>query len=406
MFSKYLGRRGIRAMYWIGTAALAAGLAACGGGGSGTAGASGDGSLRVAMTDAPSCGFDHVWVTIERVRVNQSSTASDSDSGWTDLALAAPRRVDLLSLTNGILEELGTMPLAAGQYSQVRLVLSANGAGGAASDANAVQPTGGAITPVTTPSAQQSGLKLQAHFTVAAGQLSDLVLDFDACKSIVKAGNSGQFILKPVVSVVPRAVTAIEGFVTTTLSLNSTTVAAQQDGATVRATAPDSTGKFTIPFLAAGTYNLVVVSDGHATAVVTGVPAGTGTTVVNGTATAIAPPVSTMADVTGALTVTSTTTTTPLTDATVQALQALTGGPTIEVANQPVDSTLGTYHFHLPTAAPQKAPFAAGGTLTFTTDTPVAGKYTIQAQSPGKTTQTKAADISAGNATATFTFGP
>jgi hypothetical protein len=279
MFSKYLGRRGVRAMYWIGTAALAAGLAACGGGGSGTASASGDGSLRVALTDAPSCGFDHVWVTIERVRVNQSSSASDSDAGWTDLALAAPRRVDLLSLTNGILEELGTLPLAAGQYSQVRLVLSANGANGAASDANAVQPTGGAITPVTTPSAQQSGLKLQAHFEVAAGQLSDLVLDFDACKSIVKAGNSGQFILKPVVSVVPRAVTAIQGFVTTTLSLTSTTVAAQQNGATVRATAPDSTGKFTIPFLAAGTYNLVVVSDGHATAVVTGVPAGTGTTV-------------------------------------------------------------------------------------------------------------------------------
>ena len=75
MFSKYLGRRGIRAAHWIGTAALAAGLAACGGGGGGTA--SGDGSLRVALTDAPSCGFDHVWVTIERVRVNQSSTASD-----------------------------------------------------------------------------------------------------------------------------------------------------------------------------------------------------------------------------------------------------------------------------------------------------------------------------------------
>jgi hypothetical protein len=406
MFLKYLGRRGIRAMYWIGAAALAAGLAACGGGGSGTASASGDGSLRVALTDAPSCGFDHVWVTIERVRVNQSSTASDSDAGWTDLALAAPLRVDLLSLTNGILEELGTMPLAAGQYSQVRLVLSANGANGAAPDANAVQPTGGAITPVTTPSAQQSGLKLQAHFEVAAGQLSDLVLDFDACKSIVRAGNSGQFILKPVIAVVPRAVTAIQGFVTTTLSLGSTTVAAQQNGATVRATAPDASGKFTIPFLAAGTYNLVVASDGHATAVVTGVPAGTGTTVVNGTATAIAPPVSTMADVTGALTVSSTATTTPLTDATVQALQALTGGPTIEVANQPVDSTLGTYHFHLPTGAPTKAPFASGGTLTFAVDTPVAGKYTIQAQSPGKTTQTKPADISGGSATTNFTFGP
>jgi hypothetical protein len=404
-FSKYLGGRRLRALYWIGTAALAASLAACGGGGGGGS-ASGEGSLRVALTDAPSCGFDHVWVTIEKVRVNMSSTASDSDGGWTDLTLAARRRVDLLSLTNGILEELGTMPLAAGQYSQVRLVLASNGANGAASDANAVQPTGGAITPVTTPSAQQSGLKLQAHFEVAAGQLSDLVLDFDACKSIVRAGFSGQFILKPVVSVVPRAVTAIQGFVTTTLSLSSTTVSVQQDGATVRSTAPDAGGKFTIPFLAPGTYNLVVVSDGRATAVVTGVPAGTGTTVVNGTATSIAPPVSSMADVTGALTVTTTGILTPLAEASVQAVQALTGGPTIEVANQPVDSTLGTYRLHLPTAAPMKAAFAAGGTLTFTADAPVAGKYTIRAQSPGKTTQTKPADISVGNATTNFTFAP
>jgi hypothetical protein len=402
--SKYLGRRGLRALSWMGTAALAASLAACGGGGAG--GTGGEGSLRGALTDAPSCGFDHVWVTIEKVRVHQSSSASDSDAGWSELTLAAPRRVDLLSLTNGILEELGTMPLAAGRYSQVRLVLAANGANGAALDANAVQPTGGAITPATTPSAQQSGLKLQAHFDVAAGQLSDLVLDFDACKSVVRAGNSGQFILKPVVSVVPRAVTAIQGFVTTTLSLSSTTVSVQQDGATVRSTAPDAGGRFSIPFLAPGTYNLVVVSDGRATSVVTGVPAGTGTTVVNGTATAIAPPVSPMADVTGSLTVSNTLTTTPLTDATVQALQALTGGPTIAVAAQPVDSTAGTYRFHLPTAAPLKAPFAGGGTLTFTVDAPVAGKYAIQAQSPGKATQTQAADISGGNTVANFSFAP
>jgi hypothetical protein len=401
-FSKSICGRGIRALSWAGAAALTAALAACGGGGSG----GGEGSLRVALTDAPSCGFDHVWVTIEKVRVHQSSSASDSDAGWTDLTLAAPRRVDLLDLTNGVLEELGTTNLAAGQYSQVRLVLSSNGTTGTSTVANAVQPTGGAVTALSTPSAQQSGLKLQAHFEVAAGQQSDLVLDFDACKSIVQAGNSGKFILKPVLSVVPRAVTGIQGFVTTTLSLGSTTVAAQQNGVTIRSTAPDSSGKFSIPFLATGTYSLVIMSDGRATAVVTGVPAGTGTTVINGTSTAIVPPASQMADVTGSLTVSSTSTITPLTDATVQALQALTGGPTIELGNQPVDSTLGTYRFRLPSGAPVKAAFSSGSTLTFATDAPLAGKYTIQAQSPGKATQTKPADISAGNATADFTYAP
>lgn len=381
--------RWARALRWAGLVGTAAVLAACGGGGGS---ATANGSLRVALTDAPSCGYDHVYVTVEKVRVHQSASAGDSEGGWTDLTVSPARRIDLLDLTNGVLEELGTVPLAAGKYSQIRLVLASNTGTGTSSVANAVQPTGGTLIPLATPSGQQSGLKLQAHFDVAAGQTADLVLDFDACKSIVKAGNSGKYNLKPVISVVPRLNTGIQGFVTTTLSLSSTTIAAQQDGVTIRSTAPDSTGKFSIPFLSTGTYTLVVMSHGHANAVVTGVPVGTSTTVVSGTATAIAPPVSSMADVTGTVTLTSVsgsgTTSTALTDATARALQTLSGGPTIELGNQAVDSDLGTYRFRLPVAAPVKAAFvAAGSTLLFSPDSAVAGKYTIRAQSPGRATQ-------------------
>jgi hypothetical protein len=395
-----LGSRWMRVVGWIGAVGAAAVLAACGGGSGGSA--STDGSLRVALTDAPSCGFDHVFVTIQKVSVNQSSTAADADAGWTDLTLSPARQVDLLTLTNGVLEELGSMPLAAGHYSQIRLVLAPNTGTGSSALANAVQPTGGALTALTTPSGQQSGLKLQAHFDVQPGQMADVVLDFDACASIVKAGNSGQYILKPVISVVERLVSGLQGFVSTTLASASTTVSAQLNGATVRATAPDSTGKFTIPYLAPGTYTLVVTSDGHATGVVTSVPVGTTTTVINGTATAIVTPASTMADVTGAVTAVSGTSTVAVTDASARALQALTGGPTIEVAKQAADATAGSYRFHLPVAAPVKAAYAATG-LTFAPDTPVAGKYTIEIQAPGRTTQTKPADISSGTA-ATVNF--
>jgi len=50
-------------------------LAACGGGG-GSGGSpetavSGMGTLRVALTDSPACGYDAVNVTIDRVRVQQ-----------------------------------------------------------------------------------------------------------------------------------------------------------------------------------------------------------------------------------------------------------------------------------------------------------------------------------------------
>ena len=369
MTSKFEGlwARAARFMAVFGAAAA---LVACGGGGGGGS-AGGEGSLRVALTDAAaSCDYDHVYVTVEKVRVHQSASAADEAAGWSEMVVSPARRVDLRTLTNGVLEELGTMPLAAGQYSQIRLVLAGNAGTGATAMANAVQPTGGALTPLTTPSGQQSGLKLQAHFEVVAGQMADLVLDFDPCRSVVKAGHSGQYLLKPVMSVMQRSVTMVQGFVSTTLSPGSTTVAAQQDGVTVRSTIPDASGKFSIPYLPAGNYNLVISSDGHATAVITGVPAGTATTVVNGTATAIAPPLSSMADVTGTVTVSSvsgsTTVSTALTEASVRALQALTGGPIIELGNKPVDGVLGTYGFRLPVGAPVKAGYVAGSALSFT----------------------------------------
>jgi hypothetical protein len=397
-----------RILRWAATVGAAAILAACGGGGGS---ASGDGSLRLALTDAPACGYDNVFVTIEKVRVHQSAGAADADGGWSELTLSPARRVDLLALTNGVLEELGTLPLAPGHYSQIRLVLASNSGTGTSSVANAVVPTGGTITDLKTPSAQQSGLKLQAHFDVAAGQMADLVIDFDACKSVVKAGNSGQYNLKPVISVVPRIASGVQGFVTTTLSLSSTTIAAQQDGVTIRSTVPDSTGRFSIPYLNTGIYTIVISSDGRATAVITGVPAGTTTTVINGTATAIVPPVSAMADVMGTVTVTSvsgsSTVSTALTDADARALQTLTGGPVIELGDQAVDATLGTYKFRLPVGAPVKAAYSSGGTLTFTADSAVAGKYTVQVQSPGRATQDKPADISGGTAaTVDFSYGP
>src|SRR5687767_1798167 len=105
------------------TLAAATLLAACGGGSDSSSDA---GTLRLALTDAPACGFDRVDVTVEKVRVHKSSSASEGDGGWSEVVLQPPKRVDLLSLTNGALAELGQTPLPAGKYTQMRLVLSPN----------------------------------------------------------------------------------------------------------------------------------------------------------------------------------------------------------------------------------------------------------------------------------------
>ncbi|WBY02439.1 DUF4382 domain-containing protein [Ramlibacter tataouinensis] len=391
---------------WKTWLALSAGavLAACGGGGDGGAtSAAPQGSLRLALTDAPSCGYDNVFVTVERVRVHRSDSADEAAGGWEEIVLDQPRRIDLLELTNGKLEELGQIDLPAGTYNQVRLVLAAND--GRNPTANAVKPSGGAEVPLRTPSAQQSGLKLKSSFEVAEGGLADLVLDFDACKSVVKAGGSGNYNLKPVLTLAQRTQAGIQGYVSTTLTLNGTRVSAQQDGTIVRSTVPDANGRFVLPFLPSGSYDVVIVSEGRSTAVVSSVPVGTSTLSLNDSSAAIAPPASTVRELRGTASVGGSGTPTLVLDASVRALQALSGGPVVELAATPVDAVEASYTFSLPAAAPVRAPFAASG-LSFKADDPVAGKYRLQANAPGRTGLTQDADISSSDLVVDFSFAP
>jgi Domain of unknown function (DUF4382) len=364
--------------------ALIVGIVAGCGGGDGISGTgSAAGSLRVSLTDAPSCGYDEVNVTVQKVRVHQSATALDSDSGWVDIVLlpTAKRRIDLLTLSNGVLEELGQTALPAGRYTQLRLVLAANG--NSAPWANSVWPTGGAETALDTPSAQQSGIKLNVDIDVPADKLVDVVLDFDACKSIVKRGNSGHYNLKPVISVIPRLFDAgmrIVGYVDPTLPAADTEVSAQLAGVPVKSTRPDATGKFELYPVPAGTYDLVVSAAGRVTTVMTGVPVITAAhTNVNTASLRIVPPLLTapLRQVDG--------TVTPATG-TVRALQQLTGiaGPTVEVAWGSVAADTGIFQFKLPLDAPVKTAYVANPvTLVFTADAAAAGHYTLEAASNG-----------------------
>ncbi|HEU4375389.1 MAG TPA: DUF4382 domain-containing protein, partial [Telluria sp.] len=271
------------------TALAAATLTACGGGGgdsgSSTTPSTTMGTLAVSMTDAPACGFDQVNVTVNKVRVNQSATASDTDGGWTDITLSPAKKINLLNLTNGVLEALGQTALAPGHYSQLRLVLDANTGTGLA---NSVVATGSTTeTTLTTPSATQSGIKLNNEFDVAAGQKVDLVLDFNACKSVVATG-SGKYLLKPVIKVIPTAVNGISGFVNPALVASHVMVSAQQNGVIVSATVPSSTGEFSLARLAPGNYDVVITADGNAASVVGAVPVAT-TSSITTLSTAAAP---------------------------------------------------------------------------------------------------------------------
>ncbi len=382
---------------WLMASLAAVLVAGCGGGSDMPA----PGTLGVSLTDAPACGYDAVNVTINKVRVHQSASAPDTAAGWTDITLNPPRKINLLGLNNGVLDSLGETPLAAGQYTQLRLVLDPNTGSGFA---NSVVPTGGVETTLVTPSAMQSGIKLINQFNVASGQRVDLVLDFDACKSIVLNG-AGVYMLKPVIRVSPFALNGIDGFVDPALLTSNVLVTAQQGGVIAQTTAPNATtGEFLLARVAPGNYDVVITADGHATAVIATVPVTTSTSVVNVSAsgTPITLPLSATHTISGTVALNPASSTAV---AYTMAQQAVSTLPVVTVKSQAVDLSSGAYSLTLPIGAPQFATYGALP-LTFANGTYTVGQYTDAASATGYTTQSILLDISAANVAQNFTLIP
>ena len=379
-------------------------LTACGGGGSGSSDISTpvppQGTMHVSLTDAPACGFDAVNITVSKVRVHQSASANENDAGWADITLNPPRKINLLNLVNGTLEDLGQTPLAVGHYTQLRLVLVANST--ATPLANSVVVTGGVETAIDTPSAVQSGIKLTNEFDVAANTLVDFTLDFDACKSIVTRGN-GSFSLKPVIRIVPMVVSGgITGYINPSLSASKPAVTAQLNGVIVKSTVPDPvTGAFTLgPIVQStttSTYTVVITADGRATYVVSGVPVtAKANTVLSTSASPINLAVSTMSTVSGTIL--------PLAaQGTARATQSFAAGPTVTIKYQSADLITAVYSLSLPTAAPMLGVYGTGTLpIVATAQTALAGKYTAEASATGYVTQSAAVDITIANVVKNF----
>ncbi|MEJ2697476.1 MAG: DUF4382 domain-containing protein [Candidatus Sulfobium sp.] len=175
-------------------------LTSCGGSGNATI-AVNSGTLRVVITDAPAVDFAQINVTISGLRVHTSADAGTGDAGWHDLTLTEPVRVDLLSLQDGFFWELGQLPLEAGHYQQVRLLLASNSTESPLNNSvvPASGPDAGVELPLDTRPEDRNGIKIVHQFIVSEGMTADLVLDFDGKNSVVVNGN-GTCSLQPVIT--------------------------------------------------------------------------------------------------------------------------------------------------------------------------------------------------------------
>jgi hypothetical protein len=162
----------------------------------------GTGYLEVRLTDDPATTYNAVYIDVQQVEVNVSVDTGVS-SGWQPVPLIRQGIYNLLDFRNGIDTVLAAANFPAGTLSQMRLVLG---------DSNSVVVGGGSY-PLTTPSAQQSGLKFNIHATLTSGIDYRLWIDFDASRSIVATG-SGKYILKPVIRTYSEAIGgSIKGYV-------------------------------------------------------------------------------------------------------------------------------------------------------------------------------------------------
>jgi len=203
------------------------------------------GTLEVVLTDAPA-NYDAVFIDIQEVRIHADSDAEEDESGWRTIN-DQPLRLNLLDLTNGTTEVLGEEELEAGTYNQMRFILG---------EENEIVIDGQSI-PLTTPSARQSGLKLSIDAVIESGVTYTLLLDFDASRSIVEAGNSGMYLLKPVIKAVNLAETgAIQGGISPVDAQPWVYAIAEED--TLAGTQASAEGDFLLIGLTSGTYDLSV----------------------------------------------------------------------------------------------------------------------------------------------------
>jgi hypothetical protein len=198
--------------------------------------------LEVRLTDAPG-DYEAVNIDIQGVQVN----SSDGNTGWVSLDIEEGV-YDIRQLTNGLDTLLGSIELPAGRIEQIRLILGEN---------NTVTIDGETYD-LTTPSSQQSGLKLNLHADLAEGITYTVVLDFDAAQSVVERGN-GLYSLKPVIRAIEESTSgAIKGMVTPIDAMPAVYAIAGSD--TVATAFADSTsGNFLVRGLPAGTYTVSIV---------------------------------------------------------------------------------------------------------------------------------------------------
>jgi hypothetical protein len=159
------------------------------------------GKLNLYLTDAPIDTDDITGVFITFSEIQYHTQGND----WMVFdEFDEPVTVNLMDYTHGASTLLGFFEMLPGTYTQIRFMLEApeHGQGPPVNPGCYLEFEDGTTEPLFVPSGSQSGFKATGKFTVPINGSVDVTADFDLRKSIVAAGNSGRYILKPTIRLI------------------------------------------------------------------------------------------------------------------------------------------------------------------------------------------------------------
>lgn len=215
--------------------------------------------IQLKLVDEPG---DYQEVNIEIIDIQYRSSDDESDWNSFNPENGYPINLDLIELVAGNDTLLIDEVIPTGILKQIRLVLSDN---------NTLQVEGEEeLINLETPSAQQSGLKLILNEELEVGFTYSFVLDWVVQESIVKAGNSGRYILKPVIRVNAEMNSgSIGGYVIETIEdqptpmENVTIYVYTLNDELVTDTLTNTDGMFLAQGIEAGTYKIIITQEGY-----------------------------------------------------------------------------------------------------------------------------------------------
>jgi len=151
--------------------------------------------IKVNMTDGPGI-YEEVNIDIKQVEIHYNSDGPRL-AGWLNLKTNA-RIYNLIELQNGVTAVLADdARLPSGHVTQMRLILGGR---------NTVV-TGGVEYNLDVPSSENTGLKINIDMELYPNSGKEILLDFDAEKSIVVNGD-GTYSLQPVIQI--KSIVSIE----------------------------------------------------------------------------------------------------------------------------------------------------------------------------------------------------